>query len=268
MYEKPQKMSDAIVYARVSSQRQVVEGQGLAGQEASCRAYAKSQNLKVIKVFRDEGQSGALLERPGMQKLLDYLSGRPKHAETITVLIDDIKRLARDEITHLKLRTAIYANNAELASPGFQFESTPHGQFVEAIMSATAALERRQNQAQVISRMKERLLAGYWPFHHVPGYRAKPLAGHGKVLVPFESEASIIKEALEGYATDRFLTQQDVQRYLQSKDFSSGKKVHLQRVKRLLERSWIYSGLVKFDPWEIPERSGHHEALIGPEPIS
>lgn len=56
-------MKKAVIYCRVSSDKQVREGNGLAGQEKRCRDYAHYHNYDVEKVFRDEGISGGIIER-------------------------------------------------------------------------------------------------------------------------------------------------------------------------------------------------------------
>lgn len=239
----------AIIYCRVSSERQVKEGHGLDGQELRCRKYAEAHGYEVVAVFRDEGVSGGIIDRDGMQAMLDFLDGQRK-AGGCVVLIDDIKRLARDLIGHFTLRKAIQSRGATLESPSHQFSNEPEGIFVESIMAATAELERNQNKKQVRNRMQARLEAGYWPFYPPPGYAFAKVPGHGKLLVPKEPEAGVIREALEGFASGRFATQVDVRRFLQSKGFNHwgvGKMTYLEQVKRLLTRE-VYTGFISYPP--------------------
>lgn len=84
-------MKKAILYSRVSSPKQVKEGHGNDGQESRCRAFAVSRGYEVVDVFRDEGVSGGLMDRPGMQRLLHYLDTQ-QGGEPIAVIFDDIKR--------------------------------------------------------------------------------------------------------------------------------------------------------------------------------
>src|SRR5947209_20116240 len=92
-------MTKALIYCRVSSDRQVKEGHGLDGQEVRCRRFAEERGYEVVRVFRDEGVSGGVVERAGMQDMLDFLDTKARAAEYV-VVIDDIKRLARDMIGH------------------------------------------------------------------------------------------------------------------------------------------------------------------------
>jgi len=62
----------AAIYARVSSEQQREENT-IASQTASLIEFAKSHDLEVPKewVFEDEGYSGAILERPGLERVRD-----------------------------------------------------------------------------------------------------------------------------------------------------------------------------------------------------
>ncbi len=256
-------MKHAIIYSRVSSQQQVRDGHGIEGQESRCRSFAVSRGYEVVNVFRDEGVSGGLIDRPGMQKLLAYLEKQQGKDATV-VIIDDIKRLARDIEGHFSLRTSIYSRNGFIESPSMRFDETPEGKFVETVLAGAAELERNQNKKQVVNRMKARLEAGYWTFDHPPGYRYEKVAGHGKLLVPDAAKADMIKEALEGFAVGRFQTLEDVRHFLASKSFTHRGKsglVYTEQVKRILNRV-LYTGYIAYAPWSVPLRQGHHQALI------
>jgi site-specific DNA recombinase len=259
-------MAKALIYCRVSSDRQVKEGHGLDGQEMRCRKYAEQHGHDVVGIFRDEGVSGGVIEREGMQSMLDYLD-KAGHKDAHVVLIDDIKRLARDIVGHFTLRRALQARGARLESPSHKFGNEPEEIFVESIFAASAELERNQNRRQVRNRMQARLEAGYWPFYPPPGYRFEKVPGHGKLIVPREPEASIIREALEGYASGRMPEQVDVQAFLRKKGFDHwgiGRGAYLEQVKRLLTRE-VYAGFIHYPPWNVTRRKGQHQALVSGE---
>ena len=90
---EPQQGSKAVIYCRVSSAAQVKKGDGLGSQETRCRQLAQNKGYEVIQVFRDEGASGGMIDRPGMLAMLKFL--RSQKGGQFVVLIDDISRLAR-----------------------------------------------------------------------------------------------------------------------------------------------------------------------------
>lgn len=256
-------MQKAVIYCRVSSVKQSTEGHGLDSQEHRCREYAKQRGYDVVKVFGDTFSGGGdFLNRPAMTSLLGFLDKNP--ATNFVVIFDDLKRLARDTVFHLKLRREFDARKAKVECPNFTFEETPEGYFIETILASHNELERKQNQRQVIQKHKARLENGYWSFSSPAGYRMGKNPVHGFILNRFEPEASVVKEALEGFASGRFENQVEVQKFLMSKKFRNLKQVSLDSVKRLLTRV-VYAGYIEYREWGVSRRIGHHEPIISLE---
>src|SRR5688572_30972899 len=61
----------AILYARVSTDEQARSGYSLAQQLEALREYAAREGYEVLEEVVDPGQSGASLERPGMDRVRD-----------------------------------------------------------------------------------------------------------------------------------------------------------------------------------------------------
>jgi site-specific DNA recombinase len=254
-------MKKAIIYCRVSSDKQAREGHGLEGQEKRCRDFAFYNEFEVEEIFKDQAVSGGLIDRPGMQALLDYVI---KRGGEYAIIVDDINRFARDVVAHFTLKKAIKDAGCELFCVNMKLEDNPEGHFIETIMAASAELERNRNKRQVCNRMKARLELGYWVFDSPPGYKYLKDPAHGKILVLDEPKATVVREAIEGFALDRFITQQDVQAFLTQKKFTHRgkfKKVHLVQVKRILTRA-LYAGIIDYPEWGIKEIQGKHEAIV------
>ncbi|SEJ65743.1 Site-specific DNA recombinase [Pseudooceanicola nitratireducens] len=254
----------ALIYCRVSDKKQKTQGHGLESQEHRCRKYAQDRGYEVEMVFPDDITGGVdFMKRPGMRAMLAYLDA--KNEDNYVVIFDDPKRFARHTEFHLKLRREFAQRGARVECLNFTFEDTPEGLFVETVIAAQGQLEREQNRRQVIQKMTARVEKGYYVFHPPIGYKYERVAAHGKILVPNEPIASIIREALEGFADGRFTSQVEVKRFLEGKpDFpKSGKSgyVHPTKVRDMLERS-VYAGCVEAPNWGVTLRKGHHEALI------
>jgi len=206
----------AVIYCRVSSTRQKTEGGGLESQEHRCRQYAAAQGYDVEAVFPDDASGGGdFIKRPGMVALLSYLDAQPD--KNYLVIFDDLKRFARDTEFHIKLRREFQTRGARIECLNFKLDDSPEGKFVETIFAAQGELEREQNRRQVIQKMKARVEKGYYVFHTPVGYRYARDRVHGKLLCRDEPVASILAEALEGYASGRFSSQVEVKRFLESK---------------------------------------------------
>jgi site-specific DNA recombinase len=256
-------MKKALIYCRVSSERQKNEGHGLDSQEHRCREYAHRKGYEVEKVFGDAFTgAGDFMKRPAMSEMLAYMDSRPD--KEYVVIFDDLKRFARDTVFHWALRSALKVRRATPECLNYNFDESPEGRFVETIFSAQNQLDREQNRRQVIQKMKARLEMGYYPFPALPiGYKhSKVNVTSNSQVVLKEPEASIIKEALEGYASGRFMEQLDVQKFLKESDLKNGKRIYLEQVKRILTQSLFYAGYIEYKEWEVSLRKGQHEAII------
>ncbi len=256
-------MSIAVIYTRVSSKSQMKKGDGLASQERRCRDFAAYKDHEVAEVFKDEGVSGGLADRPGLKEMMVWLR-KHRSAEPV-VLIDDVSRLARDTEVHRKLRNAFGSVGARLESPSIEFGEDADSVLFENIVASMAQHHRQKNGEQVRHRMKARLMNGYFAFWAPTGYRYARVKGHsGKFLVRDEPNASLIQEALEGFATGRFQTQAEVKRFLEPHPIfarDTNGEIHPQRIKNLLTNK-IYAGYYEYKPWDVPLMKGKHEALI------
>lgn len=65
-------MKHAVIYARVSTQRQADDGVSMESQIEQCRIKARALGSEVVEVFRDDGVSGRTDKRPGFQAALAY----------------------------------------------------------------------------------------------------------------------------------------------------------------------------------------------------
>ncbi|MEO1361011.1 MAG: recombinase family protein, partial [Pseudomonadota bacterium] len=261
---KAKSCTTALIYCRVSDRKQKTDGHGLESQEHRCRQYAEERGYRVEMVFPDDITGGGdFMKRPAMRALLAYLDTQDD--QNYVVIFDDLKRFARDTEFHIKLRREFSERGATIECLNFRFEDSPEGRFIETVIAAQGQLEREQNSRQVVQKMKARVEKGYYVFHPPVGYKYAKDKTHGKILVRDEPVASIIKEALEGYANGYFETQVEVKRFLEAKpEFpKSGPSgyVHPSKVKDMLQRA-IYAGYVEAPDWGISLRKGHHEALI------
>jgi len=85
-------MKKLIGYCRVSTDNQKEEGT-IEIQEHALREHAEAKGYNLVTIFRDNGVSGGLENRPGLVELFSYLES---NKETDGVLIYKLDRLARD----------------------------------------------------------------------------------------------------------------------------------------------------------------------------
>ncbi len=263
--DKNRQGQKAVIYARVSGAKQMREGDGLASQETRCREYASYKGHEIINVFRDD-ISGGKAARPAMAAMLSYL--KAQRGQDIVVIIDDISRLARGLEAHLELRASLAKAGGKLESPSIEFGEDSDSILVENLLASVAQHQREKNGEQTFNRMRARMMNGYWCFQAPVGYIYKRVAGHGKLLVRNEPAASLITEALEGYASGHFESQAEVKRFLESHDglFKKNKynEIPQQRVTDILTRP-IYAGYISHKSWNLDLVPGKHKGLISLE---
>ena len=252
----------AVIYGRVSSVKQVEEGHGLDSQEVRCREYAKRKGHSVLAVFADKGVSGGALDRPQMRELLSFLLTQPKPGTV--VIVDDLNRFSRDVRVHWQLRELVKNAGGILESPSMKFGDTSDDKLIENLLASVSQHQREKNGEQVVNRMRARVQNGYAVTAKVIGYKYRQTKTEGKVLVRNEPVASIVTEALEGFASGRFATQTEVQRFLESQpDFPKQNHggIRLKKVNDMLTHP-IYAGYVQSKAWKVSLRKGRHEGLI------
>ncbi len=257
----PSESRQAVIYCRVSSIKQTKAGDGLHSQEIRCREFARMKGYGVLQVFCDD-VSGSLIDRPGMKAMLAFI--RKKRTGGTVVIIDDVSRLARGLEAHLELRAAIAKAGGVLESPSIEFGDDPDSRLVENLLASVSQHQRQKNGEQTMNRMKARVSNGYAVFAAPMGYEYARVSGRGKMLKPVEPVASIMREALEGFASGRFETQSDMGRFLEAHPLfpkDTNGKLRQNRVPQFLNQP-AYAGYVEAPKWGVSLRPGQHEPLI------
>lgn len=154
-----------------------------------------------------------------------------------------------------------------LESPSIEFGEDSDSILVENLLASVAQHQREKNGEQTKNRMRARCMNGYWVFHAPVGYKYEKVKGHGKLLVRDEPIATIVTEALEGYASGRFETFVEIKRFLDNQpDYPKGKygEVYPSRIPELLSKP-LYAGYITHERWGIHLHPAHHEGLISLE---
>ncbi|MGR3271776.1 recombinase [Thalassococcus profundi] len=250
--------SKAAIYARVSTKRQVQQGNGLNSQISSCREYCRQNDFEVVETFTDDSTGGSD-NREGLKDLKNWIKENRK--DSIVIVVDAISRVARDVAIYQNIKRYATDHGAIFRSPTFTFEDSPAGRFMETIHVGMGQFEREDNAARVKRCQKARLSDGYWCLAAPIGYRS---AGKGKPIEP-DDLSGIVREALEGFASGRFETAASAKRFVEAQpEFIATRKSPVLGNGRMegMLRNPLYAGYIDYPKWSISLRKGKHKPLI------
>jgi site-specific DNA recombinase len=128
----------AILYARVSTDEQARSGYSLAQQVEALREYASREGYEVIEEVSDPGQSGASLERPGMDRVRDLVQG----GGVTVVLAQDRYCFAREPAYHYLLRREFEEHGTKVRALNDRGDDSPEGELTDGILDQLAKYER------------------------------------------------------------------------------------------------------------------------------
>lgn len=248
----------AVIYCRVSSEKQVQEGHGIQGQQLRCEQYAQRQGYKILKVFTDEGVSGGLMNRPSMSAMIEFIKNQD--AQTV-VLFDDLSRLARGLQVHFTLKAEIEMAGGRIENVSMPLEETPEGKMIEGQMAVFNEYHRHKNRETVINRMKARAEKGCWCLRLPLGYQYTSHPMHGRLAIPEPSLGKSLKLAFEKFAGHELLSINEVTRFLKECHPVLLDNLHAQRVAKILSNPF-YAGMVNVPKWGLANIKGNHTALI------
>jgi site-specific DNA recombinase len=176
-----------VIYLRVSTSAQVLNGVSLENQVERCKQYANIRQFSNIVILSDEGISGKSTNRPGFQKLLSMINKN----EIENVIVYSLSRFARNIIDTVNTIQLMNKKDVSFHSITESIDTgTAVGRYFLFTLSALAQLEREQISERVSSVLQHKkslgLRIGQIPF----GYK---LATDKKNLVQNVKEQETIK---------------------------------------------------------------------------
>jgi site-specific DNA recombinase len=127
-----------VLYARVSTDEQARSGYSLAQQIEALRAYAANEGFEVLEEVQDPGQSGASLERTGMDRVRNLVAG----GGVSVVLAQDRDRFAREPAYLFYLREEFAQHQTALRALNDRGDESPEGELTTGILDQIARYER------------------------------------------------------------------------------------------------------------------------------
>jgi site-specific DNA recombinase len=79
------RLADAVIYTRVSTDEQAETGFSLANQEDLSRRECARRGYEIVDHYRNDGYSATTFERPAFQRLFGYLKQHKKQVDLVLV---------------------------------------------------------------------------------------------------------------------------------------------------------------------------------------
>ncbi len=262
----------ALIYLRVSTDRQAQKGIALPTQEERCLSHAKAQGYLVdLKrdIYIDSGESARSMDRPA---LMDLLRRCKEDASVRAVLVYDVSRLARNRLDFALIKQTLGKAGVVLLSATEPINDTPEGQMLEGVLSTVAEFFSAQSARKVKANMRSKAEAGGWPNIAPYGYRNRkekfPDGAIRAWIEPKPEEAKWVCRAFELFSTGGYPVKV-LTRLLNSEGFAARhvrnrrtKLLHHSQLERML-RNRIYVGVIEWGG--IVNENGTHERIIDPD---
>lgn len=250
----------AIAYIRVSTDEQV-NGTSLDSQKKACIDYAKKEGLYLPaeNIFREEGESAKLLDRPELARLLDFCS---KNKGSLThCIVWKVDRLARKVEYHQIIRAQLAKVGIKLVSVTEPIGDDAMGSLFENMLAAFAQFDNEIRTARTTGGMRERTKQGGWVHDAPPGYRKTKTPSGIPTIEPDET-APNVKKFLDLFATGAYTVAQSVElAYKLGIRQKNGKKKQWQGIKDILSNP-LYVGVINTKFTDGESVKGLHSPII------
>lgn len=244
---KPQS-SLAVIYCRVSSDRQVREWFWLETQEKIAREYCRTHHIEVDRVFKEEWVSWKEQHRKAFDECVNYIAEKNSKFIVVTHFVcRDLTRISRPDLDNIwvafDMEERIKSYWVEIVDIEWNTkDDTDEWKLTKAISYAFAWYQRKKIEKLCLTGRKWRLLQWYRPFTYVPMWYVREKHWKNYVDKIDWSTAGILKEWLELFANDPNMGQIDLFNFLISKWLKSPKwkKIRKTYVEKMLQLHRLY----------------------------
>lgn len=230
----------AVGYCRVSTQNQKEEGT-IAIQRLALTKYAAKKGLELVHVFEDNGVSGTLHDRPGLNSMLDYIEG---NKDITRVVVYKLDRLARDLYLQEHLIRQFESFDVQLLST--QEENLGSDDPMRKAFRQFSGIVSELEKAFILMRLSggrdKKASEGGWAGGRRPyGY----LAVDKELLI--DKDLSLIVSSIFSMRRNKHMTLRDIAHQLNISGVPTamGKVWHASTVQYILRNS-TYRGVLKF----------------------
>lgn len=247
----------AYMYLRVSTQQQT-EKFGLDVQKSEIEKYCLENDIEIVGAFEDDGVTGKIVERDGLQEMLTALE---ENQEVKNVVCLNCSRLWRSDIAGGLIRYNLSKMECDIISvqePSYSlYTNDPSDYLINSIMQALASYDRMQINKKLAAGRSAKARKGQKSCGSAPfGYKWQD----AEIIIDWNNNL-IVKDIFEMYVECRNLT--EVSRRCTQKGYrtSTGIDFSKQAISNILHNDF-YTGIVTHAGAKTP---GTHQTIISKE---
>ena len=246
----------AVLYARVSSDRQEKEGFSIPAQIKLLKSYASKNNLKIVGEFVEAETA----KKAGRKEFNNMISFLKKNKNVKNILVEKTDRLYRnlkdyviiDELENIAIH---FVKEGNILSE----TSKSQDKFMHGIRVLMAKNYIDNLSEEIKKGLKEKAEQGYCPTKAPVGYKNKILKSGKRIIIVDPDTAPYIKQAFSLYATGRETYASTARILAEDGFYPNGHKCTEKNIERILNNPF-YIGAFKYRGKLYP--NGQHEALI------
>ncbi|OHA44231.1 MAG: hypothetical protein A3G04_01700, partial [Candidatus Taylorbacteria bacterium RIFCSPLOWO2_12_FULL_44_9] len=258
----------ALVYLRVSTDKQAIKGLSIPTQKESCLDFAKKEGYEVEEnnIFTDSGESARTSDRPEFQRLLEHCR---KDKDIRAVIVYDISRFSRNGVEYYVIKQELEKLGISILSVSEPIEpiekgGSPATWLMEWILAGFAEFRSRQDAQKILAGMKRKAQEGVYPTRAPFGYRNRREVISGdknRAWIELDQKEAVwVEKVFQLYSTGNYSLRGVVDiLWLEGFPSRTGKKPHFSFIDKMLKNK-AYIGWVVWDGVENP--NGKHQAII------
>jgi site-specific DNA recombinase len=131
----------AVIYCRVSTDKQEIDGESLEYQDAKCRQYADLHDIDIIAVLH-EAKSGFI--HYSLREKLTLARHLVRDGVADTIIVFDLRRFARNFVHSMMIFEEIESNGGEIISVSENIDNSLNGQLIRSLLAWSAQSEREK----------------------------------------------------------------------------------------------------------------------------
>lgn len=253
-------------YIRVSTDGQVKQGYSLAEQGAEIEKYCSAKGYNLIKVFKDEGVSGAKANEDemsiGRDGLLDMLASLKKYGIRYVVVLST-NRLWRSDLVKVLIHRELKKYNTDVRAidrPDYSiYTQNPSEVLVNGMFELLDVYERLEIALKLKRGRLQKAKGGGYAGGGVPfGYSC---VHGGKKIYVDAAEAKAVQMVFQIRRLFPGMTLKNIAEFMKLEGYKgrNGADFNPMLVRRILEKESFYRGNYRYGGIES---IGMHEPIL------